>query len=113
ALYNVQWFALYHTEYEVFDIYKSQFDRDFKCLQAVARVSAEVTRSLADSLLLPLGLSDYSQGLHDIYHTLDNDYGAILRENLRNFDQLQKTISQFSEDVQEFEKRVEKLDTKK
>ncbi|GFO49278.1 N-acetylated-alpha-linked acidic dipeptidase 2 [Plakobranchus ocellatus] len=85
ALYNVQWFALYHTEYEVFDIYKSQFDRDFKCLQAVARVSAEVTRSLADSLLLPLGLSDYSQGLHDILHTLDNDYGAVLRKNLLNF----------------------------
>ncbi|GFO03790.1 N-acetylated-alpha-linked acidic dipeptidase 2 [Plakobranchus ocellatus] len=109
--YDVQWYALYHTEYEVFDIYKSQFDRDFEYLRAVARVSAEVTRSLADSLLLPLGLSDYSQALHKIHHSLDNDYGAALRNNLQNFDQLLEVITEFGQDVDDFERRLVTLDS--
>ncbi|KAK3702732.1 hypothetical protein RRG08_042717 [Elysia crispata] len=111
TLYDVQWYALYHTEYEVFDIYKSQFDKDFEYLSAVARFSAEVTRSLADSLLLPLSPADYSRGLLDILHILDTNHGTVLRENLDNFEKLEKVIKEFGKDVEEFEHRLKTLDS--
>ncbi|GFR76451.1 N-acetylated-alpha-linked acidic dipeptidase 2, partial [Elysia marginata] len=111
-LYSVQWYALYHTEYEVFDIFKGQFDRDFQYTGTVAKVCAEMTRSLTDALLLPFSLGDYSRVIQDILHTLDTDYGDELRRNLNNFDKLQKVIDEFRKDIKDFETRLSKLDSK-
>jgi hypothetical protein len=51
----------------------------FQYHQAVGQVSAEMLRSLSDSLIIPFNVSDYAWGLELNRQTLDQDYGAVLR----------------------------------
>lgn len=111
-VYIVSSYALYHTEYEIFDVVKKQFDKDFKFHAAMAQLSGEMARWLADSLILPFNISNYAKGLETLRKVLDDEYGRSLTANVPQYASgaLQKVIQEFAEDVAKFEARIHDVD---
>ncbi|XP_055880856.1 putative N-acetylated-alpha-linked acidic dipeptidase [Biomphalaria glabrata] len=107
--YKIAYYALYHTEYEKFAIVKSQFDQQFLFHAAIAQLSGEMSRRLADSLILPFNVSNYAAGLETLRKELDKDYGASLKSNLSNYDMLEIVIQNFTKDVHDFETRLKSV----
>ncbi|XP_059911103.1 aminopeptidase NAALADL1 [Gadus macrocephalus] len=56
-------YPAYHTAYDTFDYASRYIDPGFTSHQAVARTAGNVLLRLADSLLLPLNVSDYAETL--------------------------------------------------
>ncbi|XP_046364739.2 N-acetylated-alpha-linked acidic dipeptidase 2-like [Haliotis rufescens] len=106
---RVKFFALYHTIYETFYAVKHFIDPNFECHRAISRLSAELIRSLADSLIIPFNVSDYSWALNKYWRTLDTEHGAKLRDNLDNYDELKDAISNFTRESQRFKERLSSL----
>ncbi|BFZ07500.1 hypothetical protein BsWGS_10539 [Bradybaena similaris] len=110
--YRMSQYPLYHTEYETFDLVKQQIDKDFEFHAAVARVSGEITRRLADALILPFNVSNYAAGLENCRLTLHQDYGTLLEQNLGlgTYNKLNTVITSFRQDASQFELLLEKLE---
>jgi hypothetical protein len=51
----------------------------------MARLSAEMLRSLADSLVIPFNVTEYVTGLDVIKARLEKDYGQTLQQNIANY----------------------------
>ncbi|KAH9494444.1 Glutamate carboxypeptidase 2 [Bulinus truncatus] len=107
--YNIAFYALYHTEYEKFEIVKSQFDKHFLFHAAVAQLSGEMVRRVTDSLILPFNVSNYAAGLETLRKSLDKDHGTKLKEKLDNYNMLETVIRNFTEDVANFESRFKSI----
>lgn len=56
-------YPVYHSVYETFEIVDRFYDPTFRRLEAVARVRGGLVLSLADSLLLPLDVTEYADSL--------------------------------------------------
>ncbi|KAK7493451.1 hypothetical protein BaRGS_00015351 [Batillaria attramentaria] len=110
--YNLGSYPLYHTEYETFDTMERLVDRGFECSRAVARVGAEILRTLADSLIIPFNVSDYAWRLDVMRQQLDDDFGALLSANLANYTNLELAIRSFTDDVKTFERAIANMDKK-
>ncbi|XP_046557864.1 putative N-acetylated-alpha-linked acidic dipeptidase [Haliotis rubra] len=105
----VVFFPLYHTIYETFYSVKRFVDPDFEYHRAVSQMAAELARSLADSLIIPFNVSDYSWALNTYWQTLNREHGAKLRDNLDNYDELKDAISNFTRESQKFKERLSTL----
>ncbi|GFR95335.1 N-acetylated-alpha-linked acidic dipeptidase 2, partial [Elysia marginata] len=109
--YRLPSYPLYHTEYETFDIVKTQHDRNFEISAALSRFMAEVARNVADSLILPFDLDGYTKGLKSIKAALDSStYGLKLKAMLDNYGKLDEVIAGFGTDITNFRKGLEKID---
>lgn len=53
--------------------------------QATGQVWAEMARTLADTMIIPLDVVNFSNELISLANTLDNDYGTMLRNNSITF----------------------------
>ena len=51
----------------------------------MARVAAEMARSLADALIIPFNVSDYAWGLELNRQQLDKYYGTMLSQHVHNY----------------------------
>ncbi|KAK7502667.1 hypothetical protein BaRGS_00005917 [Batillaria attramentaria] len=110
--YKLGSYPLYHTEYETFKTMQGYLDRDFEYHRAVARVGAELVRSLADSLIIPFNVSDYAWGLELMEEQLDKEFGDMLRGNLSDYSNLAVAIKSFADDVKNFEMSAANINKK-
>ncbi|KAG6927605.1 N-acetylated alpha-linked acidic dipeptidase like 1, partial [Chelydra serpentina] len=60
-------YPAYHTAFDTFDYADRFIDPGFTSHQAVARTAGNVLLRLADSLVLPLNVSDYGEKLEELY----------------------------------------------
>lgn len=58
-VYHVRNYPLYHTVYDTMPL-AAMMDPNFAVSKAVAAIMAELTRDLADSLILPIQPRDYA-----------------------------------------------------
>ncbi|XP_071079773.1 N-acetylated-alpha-linked acidic dipeptidase 2-like [Haliotis cracherodii] len=104
--YKVASYPLYHSVYETFYAVKNIIDKEFEYHRAISRMAAELVRSLADSLIIPFNVSDYSWALDRYRKALDRNYGDTLKTKLPNYDDLREVIANFSTEVEAFNDRV-------
>uniref|UniRef100_A0A8C5A081 N-acetylated-alpha-linked acidic dipeptidase-like protein n=1 Tax=Gadus morhua TaxID=8049 RepID=A0A8C5A081_GADMO len=71
-------YPAYHTAYDTFDYASRYIDPGFTSHQAVARTAGNVLLRLADSLLLPLNVSDYAETLEAYLATALELHQAIV-----------------------------------
>ncbi|XP_048259623.1 N-acetylated-alpha-linked acidic dipeptidase 2-like [Haliotis rufescens] len=107
--YKVASYPLYHSVYETFYAVKNIIDKEFEYHRAISRMAAELVRSLADSLIIPFNVSDYSWALDTYRKALDKNYGDTLKTKLPNYDDLREVIANFSTEVEAFNDRVAKM----
>ncbi|XP_046364744.2 N-acetylated-alpha-linked acidic dipeptidase 2-like [Haliotis rufescens] len=104
--YKVDFYPLYHSLYETFYAVKNIMDKQFEYHRAVSRMATELARSLADSLIIPFNVSDYSWALNKYWTAIGKDHGEKLRTRISNFDDLGSVIANFSKVVDAFNERV-------
>ncbi|XP_053400918.1 N-acetylated-alpha-linked acidic dipeptidase 2-like [Mercenaria mercenaria] len=81
-------------------------DRGFKYHKTMGQIWTEVTRDLADSLLLPFNVSDYSSVLKDLGETFITRFDKEMRGHGLDTSLLQNAIENFTKEAEEFEKRI-------
>ncbi|XP_053400841.1 N-acetylated-alpha-linked acidic dipeptidase 2-like isoform X2 [Mercenaria mercenaria] len=109
---KVSIYPMYHTAYETFYLVDKIMDRGFKYHTAIGQILSELARDLADSLILPFNLSDYSAVMKDLGSTLVTNYGKQMNDNGLDTSLLNDAIDNFTKAVDEFEDRMKTVNLK-
>uniref|UniRef100_A0A8C0J9Y8 Aminopeptidase NAALADL1 n=1 Tax=Chelonoidis abingdonii TaxID=106734 RepID=A0A8C0J9Y8_CHEAB len=103
-------YPAYHTAFDTFDYADRFIDPGFTSHQAVARTVGNVLLRLADSLILPLNVSDYGEKLDELYSAAtQGDFLANLNANNLSLGPLKAAIGQFKSVAADFNQRIMKL----
>ncbi|XP_074861685.1 aminopeptidase NAALADL1 [Carettochelys insculpta] len=103
-------YPAYHTAFDTFDYADRFIDPGFTSHQAVARTAGNVLLRLADSLVLPLNVSDYGEKLEELYGAAaQGDFLANLSANELSLGPLKAAIDRFKLAAADFNQRLAKL----
>uniref|UniRef100_A0A8C3IJL4 Aminopeptidase NAALADL1 n=1 Tax=Chrysemys picta bellii TaxID=8478 RepID=A0A8C3IJL4_CHRPI len=105
-------YPAYHTAFDTFDYADRFIDPGFTSHQAVARTAGNVLLRLADSLVLPLNVSDYGEKLDELYSAAaQGDFLDKLNANNLSLgtDPLKAAIDRFKSVAADFNQRITKL----
>lgn len=106
-------YPVYHSVYETFEIVDRFYDPSFRRLEAVARVRGGLIFSLADSLLLPLDVTEYADSLNK-YALSISQLGQSHPEEMQkyqvSFDALFSAVDNFTVAARDFNERLQTLD---
>ncbi|XP_019353093.2 aminopeptidase NAALADL1 [Alligator mississippiensis] len=103
-------YPAYHTAFDTFDYTDRFIDPGFTSHQAVARTAGNVLLRLADSLVLPLNVSDYGEALEGLYSVAaEGQVQADLAAHNISLAPLKAAIDQFKAIASDFNQRVMKL----
>uniref|UniRef100_A0A8C8SUE2 Aminopeptidase NAALADL1 n=1 Tax=Pelusios castaneus TaxID=367368 RepID=A0A8C8SUE2_9SAUR len=103
-------YPAYHTAFDTFDYANRFIDPGFTSHQAVARTAGNVLLRLADSLILPLNVSDYGEKLDELYNVAaQGDFLANLIANKISLDPLKVALGRFKSAAADFNQRIKKL----
>ncbi|KAK3598383.1 hypothetical protein CHS0354_034557 [Potamilus streckersoni] len=101
--FHISSYPLYHSVYETFYAVKHLMDQEFKYHTAVGQIWAEMARNLADTVIIPFNVSDYSRTLQELTQTLLKDYNKTLLANGINTHLLVIAVQNFSTEVENFQ----------
>ncbi|KAL4238036.1 hypothetical protein ACF0H5_002747 [Mactra antiquata] len=107
SVYQLSAYPMYHSVYETFYLVDNIMDIGFKYHTSVGRVWVDIARNLADSLIIPFNVSDYSDTLQDMTDSLISKFEQILTDNDINPDLLRQVVANFTEATHVFEKYVQ------
>uniref|UniRef100_A0A7M4E732 Aminopeptidase NAALADL1 n=1 Tax=Crocodylus porosus TaxID=8502 RepID=A0A7M4E732_CROPO len=103
-------YPAYHTAFDTFDYTDRFIDPGFTSHQAVARTAGNVLLRLADSLVLPLNVSDYGEALEGLYSVAaQGQVQADLVAHNISLAPLKVAIDRFKTIAADFNQRVMKL----
>nr|XP_054759641.1 N-acetylated-alpha-linked acidic dipeptidase 2-like [Lytechinus pictus] len=103
-------YPVYHSVYENFYYVKNFLDWNFWRHQTVARVYIELSRDLADSVILPLGIVDYAANLRLASLGFERNFGTLLSQNGVVLDDLNSALNNFSASAHNFERQLTDID---
>ncbi|XP_078516907.1 aminopeptidase NAALADL1 [Lissotriton helveticus] len=102
-------YPAYHTAYDTFD-YASRFiDPGFTSHQAVARTAGNILLRLADSLILPLNVSDYGETLDAFFKAAFTEYNTGLTACNIQLTPLEESIAKFKTAAASIEQHIAAL----
>ncbi|KAL3873960.1 hypothetical protein ACJMK2_037035 [Sinanodonta woodiana] len=96
-------YPLYHSVYETFYAVKHLVDQEFKYHRALGQIWVEMARNLADSVIIPFNVSDYSLTLRKLTKTLLKEYNKTLSANGINTYLLETAVHNFYTEVESFQ----------
>ncbi|KAK7098631.1 N-acetylated-alpha-linked acidic dipeptidase 2-like [Littorina saxatilis] len=105
-VYHVRNYPLYHTVYDTMPL-AAMMDPNFAVSKAVAAIMAELTRDLADSLILPIQPRDYA--LDIMMHLKEPMQKAADKFNNSVF-YLQSALDDFLKSSQDLQKEIDNQD---
>nr|XP_033812425.1 aminopeptidase NAALADL1 [Geotrypetes seraphini] len=88
-------YPAYHTAYDTFDYAAKFIDPGFTSHQTVARTAGNVLLRLADSLIIPLDLTDYGETLERFYNSAKAELGVTLEQQKISLEPLKTVIDRF------------------
>ncbi|KAI8482422.1 hypothetical protein Bbelb_398180 [Branchiostoma belcheri] len=100
----------YHTAYDNMDLMERFVDPDFTVHRAMARISGELVRRLADALVLPYDCRKYGQSLSKFLHETEEDFGSMLRNQDISIDPLRSAVYNYIAAAEGFQDRVQAID---
>ncbi|XP_060799309.1 N-acetylated-alpha-linked acidic dipeptidase 2 isoform X2 [Neoarius graeffei] len=107
-------YPVYHSVYETFELVERFYDPKFRRMEAVARVRGGVAFRLADALMLPLDCNEYALALSQYAHAIHRIAQKHMLEMERyavTFNALFSAVDNFTHAAQEFQQRLNTLDT--
>lgn len=105
-------YPMYHSVYETFYLVDEIMDQGFMYHKAIGQIWAEMGRDLADSLILPFNVSDYSGVIKSIGKTFMQSFKQQMENNSIDTALLDNAIDNFTQAVQEFEEQIQKANLK-
>lgn len=106
-------YPVYHSVYETFEIVDRFYDPSFRRLEAVARVRGGLIFSLADSLLLPLDVTEYAHSLSKYAMSISQiaqRHPEEMQTYQVSFDSLFSAVENFTVAAKGFHERLQALD---
>nr|XP_060616071.1 aminopeptidase NAALADL1 [Anolis sagrei ordinatus] len=102
-------YPVYHTAFDTFDYADRFIDPGFTSHQTVARTAGNVLLRLADSLFLPLNVSDYGETLQQMLVAAEQGFQAELAKNNVSLAPLKEAISRFQSAAAGLNQRISDL----
>lgn len=100
--YKIGSYPLYHSKYETFYAVDKLLDPGFQTHKAMGQIWGELARNLADSLIIPFDVRDYSRVLEGLVRQLNSsETGAIMRTKM-SLDKLFEAARNFTKEVDAF-----------
>lgn len=99
-------YPLYHSMYETFHLMNDIMDPSFEYHLALTRVWGELTRNLADSLILPLKGSEYGFKMRRSLDALKNEYQDQIEARGLSFDAIDAGLNFFTAAAQQLEAEI-------
>ncbi|KAL3873154.1 hypothetical protein ACJMK2_036308 [Sinanodonta woodiana] len=106
---NLAFYPLYHTGYETFYAVDKLVDPGFVLHGTVGKLSGELLRSLADSMILPFNITEYSEVLQLYTNNLWYGYQKEINTSGIDIEHLRKAVRFFYEESVAFHKSVSNL----
>ncbi|KAK4016643.1 hypothetical protein OUZ56_031605 [Daphnia magna] len=88
-------YPLYHTLYETYHTVANLMDPGFKYHLAVARLMAELTLSLSESVILPFDVPSYASFLEQDIAKIESRYKDVAVTNGATFEHFRKAVAHF------------------
>ncbi|KAM9391438.1 aminopeptidase NAALADL1-like [Pholidichthys leucotaenia] len=107
---NARIYPAYHTAYDTFDYAAKYIDPGFWSHQAVARTAGNILIRLADSLVLPLNCSDYTESLTDYLNTAVMLYEEKLQQRNISMEPLKRAVASFRAAAELLDSLIHKSD---
>ncbi|XP_002730755.2 N-acetylated-alpha-linked acidic dipeptidase 2-like [Saccoglossus kowalevskii] len=105
--YDFSIYPMYHSVYETYHLVETYYDPEFKYLQAMARLWAEIGRRLADLLIIPMDARDYGSRIKTMFeHFKDSESGQKIRNRGLSMDRFEDAVDTFNEATQSFHNEV-------
>ncbi|XP_053398140.1 N-acetylated-alpha-linked acidic dipeptidase 2-like [Mercenaria mercenaria] len=105
--FKVSSYPMYHSAYETFYLVNKIMDKGFKFHTAVGQIWTEVARDLADSLIVPFDITDYSTVLNDLADTLLANFGQEMSANGLDTALLQAAVANFTQAGKDFKAQIQ------
>ncbi|XP_053398009.1 N-acetylated-alpha-linked acidic dipeptidase 2-like [Mercenaria mercenaria] len=105
-------YPMYHSVYETFYLVDEIMDRGFHYHKAIGQIWTEMARDLADSLIIPFNVSDYSSVITDIGRTFMESFRQLMDTNGIDTALLDDAIANFTIAVEQFESQMQKANLK-
>ncbi|XP_035667164.1 putative N-acetylated-alpha-linked acidic dipeptidase [Branchiostoma floridae] len=94
------------------DLMERFVDPDFTVHRAMARISGELVRRLADSLVLPYDCRKYGPSLSAFLQATEQDFGSMLYNQGISIDALRSAVDNYTSAAEGFQRRVQAIDRK-
>ncbi|CAH1253980.1 NAALADL1 [Branchiostoma lanceolatum] len=102
----------YHTAYDNMDVMERFVDPDFTVHRAMARISGELVRRLADALVLPYDSRKYGPSLSAFLQATEEDFGSRLINQDISIDALRLAVYNYIAAAEGFQDRTQAIDKK-
>ena len=89
-------YSVYHSVYDTYKWLTSFVDPDFSYHMTTTQVAARTLMSIADSIVLPFDVRQYSKSLRDSLRELNDTYGNELYQNNVTLGYLDMAINRFA-----------------
>lgn len=86
-------------------------DQGFHYSKAVTQMWAELTRSYADSPIIPFRVEDYAKFLKREFNFIKETHGPKLESNGVTLDYFQSAVTNFSSQATKFQLELDSIDT--
>lgn len=105
-------YPLYHSAYETRHLFETYIDPSFAYSTAVCRIWAEVTRRLADYVIVPFNATDYAVQLERHFRRFEKRFDRLLKNNSVDLTHIERAIDGFKRSALLFEKYVAGVDVR-
>ncbi|KAM9302182.1 aminopeptidase NAALADL1 [Gastrophryne carolinensis] len=102
-------YPAYHTAFDTFDYTAKHIDPGFTSHQTVARTAGNVLLRLADSLILPLGPTDYAETLESYYKAAESSFSTQLTAKQISLEPLKAAVDRYKQYSDELIKTIREL----
>lgn len=89
-------YSVYHSVYDTYKWLTTFVDSDFSYHMTTTQVAARTLMSIADSIVLPFDVRQYSKSLRDSFRELNDTYGKELYQNNVTLDYIDMAINRLA-----------------
>ncbi|XP_029469110.1 aminopeptidase NAALADL1 [Rhinatrema bivittatum] len=102
-------YPAYHTAFDTFDYAAKFIDPGFTSHKTVACVAGNILLRLADSLIIPLNVTDYGETLEHFYNSAETEFGSNLAQQNISLVPLKTAIARFNSAARSLNQQIEEL----
>ncbi|XP_028415064.1 glutamate carboxypeptidase 2-like isoform X1 [Dendronephthya gigantea] len=107
SYYGERLYPIYHSVHDTYKWLQGLVDPDFSYHLTTTLVAARALMSIADDIVLPFDVVQYSKTLRRSFQILNDNHGAELRRNNITLDYVDAAVTKFHNASLKFQKEVE------
>nr|XP_002741450.2 PREDICTED: N-acetylated-alpha-linked acidic dipeptidase 2 [Saccoglossus kowalevskii] len=100
-------YPAYHSAYETLYLMETYIDPGFKYHLAVSRVWAELTRDIAEAIIIPFNCNDYTSRLVESIDKLKKDYETDMAQHGITFSDIDSAMINFTNAARDLHVRID------